>query len=385
MEYQYASLKLNWFNVRIHLNEILQKHQLTTIFPSQIDNENHNDILRDLESLKNTLNIKVDYLHTKITREQIKTHANKRCDQYKDQKKKMIDSIIDRHKQTIIIDRIIVKKNDTEELIIDPNEIKKYTNLHFQTIAGGIHEEKSIPSFWETQYQPKTSIDESIYTTLMDEPTEEEWSSHIKALPNNKASGPSGISNEMIKHLGENMQKVLRKFVAACFLLNDIPQAWRSAYVYPINKPKPWECRLTNTRPITLLDTTRKLAVRILNNRLSQILVTNNIKLNNQYAGLPNGSTFEPLRIINEILQDAKEYKKHLWILFQDLSKAYDRVNIFMLQKALKHFKIPETFITFITNIFTNRKNSIFTHIGITDPYDVLIGIDQGEVISPLI
>ena len=67
------------------------------------------------------------------------------------------------------------------------------------------------------------------------------------------------------------------------------------------------------------------------------------------------------------------------------MSKAYDRVIIYMLMKALHRLKIPESFITFITNLFLNRKNSVFTTYGNTDFYDVLVGIDQGEVISPLL
>src|SRR5687768_11536072 len=56
-----------------------------------------------------------------------------------------------------------------------------------------------------------------------------------------------------------------------------------------------------------------------------------------------------------------------------------------MLEKAMQRLRLPQTFINFIKNIFTNRKNSIFTEVGMTTPYDVLIGIDQGEVISPLL
>jgi len=56
-----------------------------------------------------------------------------------------------------------------------------------------------------------------------------------------------------------------------------------------------------------------------------------------------------------------------------------------MLQKAMLHLKIPSPFITFITNLFTNHTNQIFTYHGITDPYNVLVGIDQGEVIYPLL
>src|SRR6266498_4836053 len=46
---------------------------------------------------------------------------------------------------------------------------------------------------------------------------------------------------------------------------------------------------------------------------------------------------------------------------------------------------IPPSFITFITNLFTNRTNQIFTCYGTTDPYNVLVRIDQGEVICPLL
>jgi hypothetical protein len=67
------------------------------------------------------------------------------------------------------------------------------------------------------------------------------------------------------------------------------------------------------------------------------------------------------------------------------MSKAYDRVNIFMLQHALKRLKLPSLFIKFITNLFMSRKNKVFTEHGLTDSYDVLVGIDQGEVICPLL
>jgi Reverse transcriptase (RNA-dependent DNA polymerase). len=50
-----------------------------------------------------------------------------------------------------------------------------------------------------------------------------------------------------------------------------------------------------------------------------------------------------------------------------------------------KRLKIPESFIKLISNLFLGRKNSVFTAVGNTSPYDVLVGIDQGEIISPLL
>jgi hypothetical protein len=330
--------------------------------------------------------IKAKNLERKNMDEQIKKFTNKRCENYKDDKGHMIDSCLERDKRKITIDRLLRKDVDGEEVLVtDPQEIKEATNEHFQKCPGGIHEPKIIPPQWSEQYQPMSHINTHIYKYLMTAPEKSEWDQVIKQLPLDKAAGPSGITNEMLKHVGPKLNECIRNFVGAALKLNDIPAKWKQANVYPIPKPKDWNCDLNNTRPITLLETTRKALVRVLNNRLANIMIKNNILLCNQFAGLPQTSTFEPIRILNEILQDAKEKNKEIWVLFQDLSKAYDCVNIFMLQKALQRLKIPHSFITFITNIFTNRKNSIFTEVGTTDPYDVIIGIDQGEVISPLL
>ena len=67
------------------------------------------------------------------------------------------------------------------------------------------------------------------------------------------------------------------------------------------------------------------------------------------------------------------------------MSKAYDRVNLHMLDRALIRLKIPFAFRALLLSLFTNRTNRVITQNGLTDPYNVLIGIDQGEVISPLL
>ncbi len=67
------------------------------------------------------------------------------------------------------------------------------------------------------------------------------------------------------------------------------------------------------------------------------------------------------------------------------MSNVYDRVNIFMMRHTLNRLKLPNGFINFITNLFMNRSNQIFTPFGLTDKYDMLVRIDQEEVICPLL
>ncbi|EXX62251.1 hypothetical protein RIR_jg22612.t1 [Rhizophagus irregularis DAOM 181602=DAOM 197198] len=81
----------------------------------------------------------------------------------------------------------------------------------------------------------------------------------------------------------------------------------------------------------------------------------------------------------------AKQLKKKLYIMIQDLSKAYDRVEISLLQRALLRIGIPNNLITFILNLFTDRKNSVLFQDSIGDQYNVINGIDQGGSICPLL
>jgi hypothetical protein len=90
------------------------------------------------------------------------------------------------------------------------------------------------------------------------------------------------------------MLKHMKDLISFCFRSGLIPTEWKCATVYPIPKPHDWECQLKNTRPITLLETARKLMVKILNQRLSSIFFKYDVLIGNNFASLPGGSCHTP-------------------------------------------------------------------------------------------
>ena len=66
------------------------------------------------------------------------------------------------------------------------------------------------------------------------------------------------------------------------------------------------------------------------------------------------------------------------------MRKAYDSVSLEMLQLALRRIKVPEKTIGFILSIFDKRQMQVITKEGLTNPFVAEDGIDQGEVLSPL-
>src|SRR6266480_7001890 len=124
---------------------------------------------------------------------------------------------------------------------------------------------------------------------------------------------------------------------------------------------------------------------KIMTNRLVTILSEHKILKGNNYADLLEGSCHTPIHALESIIYDSNALNKPLFIFLQDISKAFDSLNTNMLDLAMQRLRIPQGFIKLILNFFTNRSNRVITANGLSDPYKVKIGIDQGEVISPLL
>ncbi|EXX63617.1 hypothetical protein RirG_150700 [Rhizophagus irregularis DAOM 197198w] len=66
-------------------------------------------------------------------------------------------------------------------------------------------------------------------------------------MPNNKASGPSKISYEMLKHLSGEALDFFLLLANPRLSRGDIPADWREAVVYPIPKLHDFNAQLKNT------------------------------------------------------------------------------------------------------------------------------------------
>ncbi|GET58995.1 RNA-directed DNA polymerase from mobile element jockey-like [Rhizophagus irregularis DAOM 181602=DAOM 197198] len=293
---------------------------------------------------------------------------------------------------SIVLDRVLVVIDSKPTLLTDPSDIKQAAIKHFQSVVTPplvqYSSTDSFPPRWQRAYTPLSDIDSSLYNSVMSPILEDKWKSTLNSMPNNKASGPSKISYEMLKHLtGEafNLSLILAN---ACLNQGDIPADWREALVYPIPKPHEFDAQLKNTRPITLLETVRKCVVKVVTIRLSKILADNQVLQGGNFAGLPGGFTDIPIKMLDAIIHQRRFDKsddQELWIVSQDIFKAFDSIDLNMLRLALIRLHIPSLLIKFIINLFTRRNNKIITHHGDTSGYRIRIGIDQGEIISPLL
>ncbi|PKB97828.1 hypothetical protein RhiirA5_421482 [Rhizophagus irregularis] len=116
-----------------------------------------------------------------------------------------ISSALSVEHRSIVLDRVLVVIDSKPTLLTDPSDIKQAAIKHFQSVVTPpLVQHSSTASFpprWQRAYAPISDIDLSLYNSVMSPILEEEWKNTIQSMPNNKASGPSKISYEMLKHL----------------------------------------------------------------------------------------------------------------------------------------------------------------------------------------
>ncbi|PKB96564.1 hypothetical protein RhiirA5_434620 [Rhizophagus irregularis] len=135
--------------------------------------------------------------------EKMKFYVQRRCEDLQDNKKRFLDSTLNRKRNKIILDRIVIEKDSVKQLIINDGTIEKELIKHYKFFAGKkLNTEEGLKGRWINQYRPKQDINERWYDEVIQPITENEWENTIRQLANDKASGISKISNEMLKHMG---------------------------------------------------------------------------------------------------------------------------------------------------------------------------------------
>ncbi|RIA79940.1 hypothetical protein C1645_839601 [Glomus cerebriforme] len=144
----------NWIYYRTRIKYILQEFNLPNNFigPKHISFSNISIIRSNIDELRKLLLAKYDSLYKSYDDERIKKFVQARCENFKDNQRLMLDSLLDCKKCSIVIDRLIIKDNNTSRLITTPKEIKEKVNEHFQNCPSSVSGDKDIPPEWASFY-----------------------------------------------------------------------------------------------------------------------------------------------------------------------------------------------------------------------------------------
>ena len=223
---------------------------------------------------------------------------------------------------------------------------------------------------------------EAILPISCDRPSKTEIRKAIMSLKNGKAAGPDEIPAEAIKADMKTAVDMLHSLFSKIWEEEQVPAEWREGIL--VKLPKKGDLRdCSNYRGIMLLPVPGKVLNRVILERMKETVDT---KLRDQQAGFRrNRSCTDQIATLRIIVEQSLEWNSPLYINFIDYEKAFDSVDRETLWKLLRHYGIPEKFVSLIRCTYEGMSCRV-AHAGqLSDSFEVKTGVRQGCLLSPFL
>ena len=199
-----------------------------------------------------------------------------------------------------------------------------------------------------------------------------------KQIVEGKAFGDDGIAPEVMKRV--DIDDIILKFCNSALRDGNIPDQWRLSNIIPV--PKKGDLTKTdNYRGISLTSIVSKTLNRMLLNRIKPSL--EETLRNNQNGFRPGRSTTSHILALRRIIEGVKAKNLKATMVFIDFKKAFDSVHRGLLMKILRAYGIPDAIVQLISRLYTGTKAKVVTADGITEVFDILAGVLQGDTLAP--
>ena len=268
-----------------------------------------------------------------------------------------------------------VKSKNGKSVITDPDKILDRWVEHFDEVLNQPSDFDSsvledIPQ-WETNHK------------LDEQPTLAEVEKSIKQLASGKAAGVDGIPPDVYKHGGSTIRMQLLCLYKQCWRQGVIPQDFKDADLVHLYKNKGDSKVCDNHRGISLLSIAGKIYARILLNRLMDHIQDIGLIPESQNGFMPGRSTIDPCFSLRLLQEKCMLQGQDLYLLFIDLTKAFDSVSRTGLWSLLEKIGCPDHFIKIIRSFHDGMKVTVREGNKRAEPFVVTNGTKQGCVLAP--
>ena len=138
-------------------------------------------------------------------------------------------------------------------------------------------------------------------------------------------------------------------------------------------------------RPISVTSCLGKLCEKLILDKLSDFLESNNLIIKQQSGFRKARQTKDNLAYLIQKVRESFNRKKKVLGLFFDIQSAFDRVWHNGLIFKMIQLKIPPQIISWIFDFLQNRTFSVKINEIFSSKYPITAGVPQGAVLSPIL
>ena len=264
---------------------------------------------------------------------------------------------------------------DGTRLLTDKNEILSRWAEYFNS---ALNQESTVNNDITDSLPQHATLDQ-----LDLEPSLSEVTKAIQELSSGMSPGFDGIPGEIYKHGGAHLVRKLTKLFQNVWNQDEVPQEFKDASIVHLYKRKGNKHCCDNHRGISLLSIAAKILARVILNRILHLV--DSVYPESQCGFRAGRGTTDMIFASRQTQEKAGDLNQNLYMVFVDLTKAFDTVNRDAFWKVLHKFGCP-AMMTQVVSSFHNGMMASLTERGLTsDTVPVNNGTKQGCVMAPVL
>ena len=206
----------------------------------------------------------------------------------------------------------------------------------------------------------------------------------LKNIHIDKATGPDGINNRILKTCSDQLSIPLAIIFNKCIQTETFPTQWKYANFCPIFKTGDSQI-ISNYRPISLLSLVSKIFEKILYNRMYNYCVQNNILTARNSGFKKMDSAINQLIHLSHLIYKGLDDEMKIGMIFMDITKAFDKIWHKGLIYKLFRIGFRGKLLNLLSSYLSERFQRVVLNGSFSDFRKIVSGVPQGSLLGPLL
>ena len=269
-------------------------------------------------------------------------------------------------------------KLDDGQVITEQNKIEEQLYSFYKSLYTSKPTKTNIESY-VTEQLPKLS--ESEKHVCDRSITIAECKEALNTFKNSKSPGNDGLNKEFYERFWTVISEPLIRSYNAAFEQGELTTSQRQAVIMLMAKEGKDREKLSNWRPISLLNLDYKILSKTLSIRIKEYLPK---LIHPSQAGFVGGRGIgDANRIIQDVMTITDQRNENGILLCVDFEKAFDSVEMNFIKVALDKFNLGDNFSKWISILYNNISSCVINNGTSSKYFDVTRGVRQGDPLSP--
>ena len=214
--------------------------------------------------------------------------------------------------------------------------------------------------------------------------TEEAVLDLLQSLKTNKAAGPDGVENRIMKECSEEVAPALTKLFRKSLDEGEVPCQWKEAHIVPIHKNGS-KAVMSNYRPVALTSAVCKVLEKIICAGIMSFLTRNELITPQQHGFMRGRSCQTNILLCLEQWTKTLDDGMSVDVAYFDYAKAFDKVSHRLLKSKLRSYGIGGKLLKWIEDWLGDRKQRVVVGDAKSPWLEVVSGTTQGTVLGFLL